>query len=82
MAKLGHIKILAERKVTMVELDLDMDDQAIDALASSGFNMIKYERGELAAYAFRKALEAWAKGDKKCDLQIKPGLKKRGRKSH
>jgi len=71
MDELGQIKILAERKVQMVELDIDMDEKTIDMLAHAGFNMIKYERWELAAYAFRKALEAYAKGDKKCTLQIK-----------
>jgi hypothetical protein len=82
MAKLGKIKIKGERKVQMVELDLDMDEQTIDALAHAGFNMIKYERQELACYAFRRALEAWAKGDKKFSLQVKPERKKRGSKSH
>ena len=71
MDELGQIKILAERKVQMVELDIDMDDKTIDRLAHAGFNMIKYERWELASYAFRKALEAYAKGDKECTLQIK-----------
>ncbi len=71
MAKLGQVKILGERKVSMVELDLDMDDQTIDRLAHIGFNQIKYDRQELAAYAMRKAIEAFAKGDKKCTPQIK-----------
>ena len=82
MDELGQIKIKGERKVQMVELDLDMDEKTIDRLAYHGFNMIKYERDELACYAFRKALEAWAKGDKKCELQIKGRRKKRGSKSH
>ena len=71
MAELGHIKILAEREVRMVEIDFDMDEQVIDKLAHAGFNLIKYDRQELAAYAFRKALEAYVKGDKECTLQIK-----------
>ena len=71
MDKLGQIKIIGERKVTMVELDLDMDEKAIDNLAHAGFNLIKYERQDLAVYAFKKALEAAVKGDKKCTLQIK-----------
>mgnify|MGYP006279560845 CR=1 FL=1 len=70
MEKLGQIKILKERKVAMVELDLDMDDQTIDKLAHAGFNMIKYDRQELAAYAFRKALEAYANKDKECTLRL------------
>jgi hypothetical protein len=71
MAELGQIKIKSERKVQMVELDLDMDEKVIDSLAHAGFNLIKYDRQELAAYAFRKALEAYIKGDKECTLQIR-----------
>ena len=71
MDELGQIKILAERRVQMVELDLDMDEKTIDRLAHAGFNLIKYEKEDLAAYAFRKALEATVKGDKECTLQIK-----------
>ena len=71
MAKLGQIKILAERKVQMVELDLDVDDKSIDIIADAGLEMIKNDRNELFSYAFRKALEAFARGDKECTLQIK-----------
>ena len=71
MEKLGHIKILSERRVKMVELNLDMDEQTIDRMAHAGFNLIKYDRDELVSYAFKKALEAAVKGDKKCTLQIK-----------
>jgi hypothetical protein len=71
MAELGHIKITGERKVQMVELDFDMDEATIDKLAYVGFNLIKYDRDELASFAFKKALEAFAKGDKECTLQIK-----------
>ena len=71
MDELGQIKILAERRVQMVELDLDMDEKTIDSLAHAGFNLIKYEKEDLAVYAFKKALEAMVKGDKECTLQIK-----------
>ena len=71
MAELGHIKILAEREVRMVEIDFDMDDKVSEMLARAGLNLIRDDKKELAAYAFRKALEAFAKGDKKCTLQIK-----------
>jgi hypothetical protein len=71
MAELGDIKILAEREVKMVEIDFDMDEKTIDHLAYVGFNLIKYDRDELASFAFKKALEAFAKGDKECTLQIK-----------
>lgn len=82
MAELGQIKILAEREVKMVELDLDIDDKSVDIIADAGLEIIKSDRNELFGYAFRKALEAWANGNKKCSLQIKPGRKKRGNKSH
>ena len=71
MEKLGQIKILAERKVDMVEIDFDMDEKSIDTLAHAGFNLIKYDRNELACFAIRKAIEAFAKGDKECTLQIR-----------
>ena len=77
MAKLGQIKIVAERKVAMVELKLDIDDQTTDKLAHAGFNMIKYDRDELASYAFRKALESFVNKDKKCSMQLKVKPRKR-----
>ena len=76
MDKLGQIKIVGERKVTMVELDLDMDEKAIDNLAHAGFNLIKYERNDLASYAVKKAFEAMAKGGKKCTQRIKRSNRK------
>ena len=36
MAKLGQIKILAERNVKMVELDIDVDDKTVDKIAKIG----------------------------------------------
>ena len=72
MKQMGNIKIKSERKVRMVELDLDMDDRTMDSMARAGLIMIRRDRGELAAYAFRKALEAL----------VKPNRKKRGNKSH
>ena len=77
MAKLGQIKIISERKVNMVELDLDMDDQTIEKMAYAGFNMIKYDKHELASYAFRKGLEAFVSKNKKCSMQLKVETKKR-----
>ena len=71
MSEIGEIKIKSERMVQMVELDLDVDEKSIDIIAASGFDMIKYDRDALFSYAFRKALEAFAKGDKECTLQIK-----------
>ena len=79
MEKLGHIKILSERTVKMIELNLDMDEQTIDRLAHAGFNLIKYDREELAAYAFRKALEATTKGNKECTLSLNKRSSRRSR---
>lgn len=76
-SKIGDIKIKGERKVSMVELDLDMDDQTADRLAHAGFNMIKYDRVALAAYAFRKALEAYVDRNKKCDVKLKHKVKRK-----
>ena len=71
MDELGQIKIIAERKVQMVELDLDIDDKASEMLSKVGLSLIRDDKNELAAYAFKKALEAYAKGEKECTLQIK-----------
>ena len=76
MEKLGHLKILSERMVKMVELDVDMDEKTIDRLAHAGFNLIKYERNDLASYAIKKAFEAMAKGGKKCTQRIKRSNRK------
>ena len=71
MSEIGEIKIKSERKVQMVELDLDVDEKSIDIIADAGLEMIKNDRNELFSYAFRKALEAFAKGDKECTLKLK-----------
>jgi hypothetical protein len=71
MAELGQIKFLGEREVKMVEMKFDMDDKASEMLAKVGLSLIKDDKNELAAYAFKKALEAYAKGEKECTLQIK-----------
>ena len=71
MSEIGEIKIKSERRVQMVELDLDVDDKSVDIIADAGLEMIKNDRNELFSYAFRKALEAFAKGDKECTLQIR-----------
>lgn len=72
MKQMGNIRIKSERKVRMVELDLDMDDKTMDLMARAGLIMIRRDRGELASYAFRKALEAW----------VRLNRKKRGNKSN
>lgn len=57
MGKLGQIKILAERKVKMVELDIDADERTIDTMAKAGLRLIKNDRQALFNYAFVEALK-------------------------
>ena len=57
MAKLGQIKILAERKVRMVELDIDVDNKTVDKIAKIGLRMIKNDKAALFNYAFVEALK-------------------------
>jgi len=63
MEKLGQIKILAERKVKMVEMDVDVDDKTIDRIAAVGLRLIRKDRSALFNYAFVKALENAVKGN-------------------
>ena len=62
MEKLGQIKILAERKVKMVEVDVDVDDKTVDKVAAIGLKLIRKDRSALFNYAFCKAIEGMAKG--------------------
>lgn len=57
MAKLGTIKILAERNVKMVELDIDVDSKTIDMIAKVGLRMIKKDKAALFNYAFVEAIK-------------------------
>jgi hypothetical protein len=57
MAKLGQIKILAERNVRMVELDIDVDNKTVDKIAKIGLQMIKKDKQALFNYAFVEAIK-------------------------
>lgn len=57
MAKLGQIKILAERNVKMVELDIDVDNKTVDKIAKIGLRMIRKDRQALFNYAFVEAIK-------------------------
>jgi hypothetical protein len=57
MAKLGQIKILAERKVKMVELDIDVDNKTLNKIAKIGLRMIKKDKQALFNYAFVEAIK-------------------------
>jgi hypothetical protein len=54
---LGTIKILAERQVPYVELDLDIDDNTLNKIAKAGLIAIKRDKKALFNYALTKALE-------------------------
>jgi hypothetical protein len=57
MAKLGQIKILAERKVKMVELDIDVDNKTLNKISKIGLQMIKKDKQALFNYAFVEAIK-------------------------
>ena len=57
MAKLGTMKILAERKVTMIELDIDVDEKTLDMFAKAGLREIRKDKSALFNYAFVEALK-------------------------
>lgn len=54
---LGDIRILSEKPVPYVELQLDMSQDTIDALAKAGWIEIQKDREALANYALVKALK-------------------------
>ena len=62
MEKLGKITVLAERRVKMVEMDIDVDEKTIDRIAAVGLELIRKDRTALFNYAFVKAIENAAKG--------------------
>ncbi len=66
MDKLGQIKFLGERDVKMVEMKFDIDEVTADKLAAFGFNMIKYNRDELAGIALKQLLTEYVERKNKC----------------
>jgi hypothetical protein len=66
MDKLGQIKFLGEREVKMVEMKFDIDEVTADKLAAFGFNMIKYNRDELAGIALKQLLTEYVERKNKC----------------
>lgn len=54
---LGDIRILSEKPVPYVELELDMDRETVELLAQAGWVEIQKDRDALANYAFGKALK-------------------------
>ena len=53
---MGQMKILAERKVTMVELDINVDNKTLNIFAKAGLREIKKDKSALFNYAFVNAL--------------------------
>jgi hypothetical protein len=65
IGKLPAIKIVAERKVDYVELDLDVDDEAVAVLAKAGLETIRNDKEALVNYAINKALKDLIENEKK-----------------
>jgi hypothetical protein len=69
IGKLPAIKIMAERKVDYVELDLDVDDEAVAVLAKAGLETIRNDKEALVNYAISKALQDLIKNEKEKDAR-------------
>ena len=79
MDGLGKIQILAERKVEMVELDIEVDDATRDTVCHAALHEITSDGDALFNYGFNQALKRFiqTKG-KKCTK--KSSGKKRSRR--
>jgi len=69
IGKLPAIKIVAERKVDYVELDLDVEDGAMAILAEAGWEAIRKDKEALVSYAITKALTDLVKNEKEKDAR-------------
>ena len=65
IGKLPAIKITAERNVDYVELDLDVDDEAVAVLAKAGLETIRNDKEALVNYAINRALKDLIENEKK-----------------
>jgi hypothetical protein len=54
---LGTIKILAEREIPYIEMDMDVDENTFNKIAKAGLIEIKRDKQALFNYAITKALE-------------------------
>jgi len=79
MDGLGQIKILAERKIEMIELDIEVDDKTRDIVCHSALREITSDGDALFNYGFNQAIKRFieTKG-KKCTK--KSSNKKRSRR--
>ena len=67
MGGLGQIKILAERKVQMVELDVEVDDETKDKVCHAALREITSDGEALFSYGFGQALKRFINTkEKKC----------------
>lgn len=62
---IGTIRILAERTVKYVEMDMEAPDEIWKDLAEYGLKEIRKDKKELASYGFRRALENFIESEKK-----------------
>jgi hypothetical protein len=65
IGKLPAIRITAERKVDYVELDLDVEDEAVAVLAKAGLETIRNDKEALVNYAITKALKDLIENEKR-----------------
>lgn len=69
IGELPVIKILAERKVDYVELDLDVDEETVAMLAEAGLETIRNDKEALVNYAINKALRDLIENEKRKDAR-------------
>ena len=81
MGRLGTIKILAEREVKMVELDIEVDDETKAKVCHAALREITSDGEALFSYGFNQALKRMieSKG-KKCTHKKKSSNKKSSRR--
>jgi hypothetical protein len=65
MDGLGKIQILAERKVEMVELDIEVDDTTRDTVCHAALREITSDGDALFSYGFNQALKRLIQTKKK-----------------
>lgn len=63
---LGQIRILSEKNVPYVELQVDMDNDVAHKLAKAGWIEIQHDREALINYAFTKALKEFVDANGAC----------------
>ena len=69
IGNLPAVKIMAERKVDYVELDLDVSDEAMAVLAEAGWEAIQKDKEALVNYAITKALIDLVRNEKEKDAR-------------